>query len=70
MLSLPLPLPIRDPITFFVIGMWGKVLTQVLRRVMSPLLADFFKKSPNLNIFLLLIRSGFVRVKPTWPNDN
>ena len=67
MLNLPLPLPILDPITFFVSGMCGKVLTQTRLEVLSVFLDDFFKNIFNLNIFLLLIKKGFVITSPECP---
>ena len=66
-LSFPLPLPILEPITFLVRGKCGNELSQTLRPVLSDLRADFFKKSFNLNIFLLFIIKGFVKTKPTLP---
>ena len=66
-LNLPLPLPILEPITFLVKGKWGKVLTHTFLLVLSALLADFFKNNFNLNIFLLLINNGFVKIRPNWP---
>lgn len=68
-LNFPLPLPIREPITFLVRGIWGNVLTHTFLDVLSALRAAFFKKSFNLNIFLLFINKGLVKTRPTWPKD-
>jgi len=46
--GLPLPLPIREPITFFVIGICGKDLTHKYLFVILDRRTDFFK-----NIFIL-----------------
>lgn len=67
MLNLPLPLPIREPITFFVKGVCGNALNHILRLVSSLRLAAFFKKSFKRNIFLLFKRKGCCKTKPAWP---
>ena len=68
-LSFPLPLPIRDPITFLVKGIWGNVLTHTRRDVLSVRRAALLKNNFNLNIFLLFINNGFVSTNPIWPKN-
>jgi hypothetical protein len=63
--SLPIPLPIREPIGFLVNGRCGKTLSQVLRLVSSERLDDLFTKSFILKMLLLLSRKGCSKHKPT-----
>lgn len=66
--GLPLPLPILDPITFFVTGIWGKILNQRWRLVTVERLTAFFKKSFILKRCLLKIKKwGFLFKSPDWP---
>ena len=69
--GLPLPLPILDPITFFVNGIWGNTDNHKYLLVTLERLTDFFKKSFSLNKCLLKInRFGLPFFKPMWPNTN
>lgn len=69
--GLPLPLPILDPITFFVNGIWGNTDNHKYLLVILERLTDFFKKSFNLNKCLLKIkRFGLLLFKPIWPNTS
>jgi len=50
--NLPLPLPIREPATFFVMGKCGKRLNQTFREVLSDLFAAFL-----LGVYILIFVS-------------
>ena len=68
-LSLPLPLPIREPATFFVNGKCGNAFSQTLREVLSVRLAPFL-----MNIFILKrclpeIFIGCKSCRPVCPNS-
>jgi hypothetical protein len=65
--SFPLPLPIRDPATFFVIGKCGKRLNHTLRDVLSDLLDAFFIKSLYRSICFALTHKGCKIRSPKWP---
>lgn len=65
--NLPFPLPIREPSTFLLIGRWGKRLNHTYLKVIVCFLADFFKSSLKLNIWVLFSLTGFNDFSPIVP---
>ena len=67
--NLPTPFPIRIPLTFLLIGKWGKTLNHTRRRVLSERLTAFFKKIFKLKICFPVKRKGFKLRRPESPYD-
>ena len=65
--NLPEPFPIRTPLGFLVNGMWGNILNQTFRFVISDFLTAFFKKTFIRKIFLAEIRKGLKTRRPASP---
>lgn len=65
--SLPEPFPIRIPLGFLVKGMWGNVLNQTKRLVISGLRTAFFKKTFKRKICLEDILRGCIVRNPQSP---
>ena len=62
--SFPLPLPIREPATFLVIGKCGNKLNHTLRDVLSERLAAFLINNLYLKICLPLTQRGCKSLRP------
>lgn len=65
--SLPLPLPIREPATFFVKGRWGNAFNHNFRPVLSDRLEALLRNSFNLKSRLEVIEKGWSSRTPWFP---
>ena len=66
-LSLPAPFPIRIPLGFLVSGIWGNMLNQTKRFVISGFFTAFLRKTLSLKIWREDIRKGCKVNSPQSP---